>query len=79
MSIQGCESSLEASLSMDNLTLDDNLGLNLCVVPTACHIIVISEDQGLVRREYKKFRFWLVLVDLSQKQKDESDISQFLD
>jgi len=51
MSIWGCESSLEAFLWIDDLTLDDNLGLNLYVVPTTCHVVVISENWGLVRRE----------------------------
>jgi len=45
-----CESSLEAYSWMDNIILEDNLGLNLCIVSTTCCIIIISEDQGLVRR-----------------------------
>ena len=31
------------------------------------------------KERVKKFRFWLFLVDLSQKQEDKSDLSQFLD
>jgi len=33
----------------DNMILEDNLSLNLCVVFTTCHIVVILENQSLVR------------------------------
>jgi len=39
-----CRSSLEAYLWMDNLTLDDDFGLNLYVISTTYHIIVILGD-----------------------------------
>ena len=46
----GCRSSLEAYLEMNNMTLNNNLGLNLYVVSTAYHIVIISDNQKLTRR-----------------------------
>ena len=37
---------------MCDVTSDDNLGLNLYIVPTTCHTVIISENQGLVRWEF---------------------------
>jgi len=45
-----CRSSLKAYLEMNNITLNDSLSLNLYIMSTACHIVIISENQKLVRR-----------------------------
>jgi len=37
------------------MTLDDNLGLNLYVVPTTYYVVVILENQKLAKRESWKF------------------------
>jgi len=47
-------SSLEAYPWMDNLTLDDDFGLNLYVIPTTYYIIVILGDWDLVKRRGKR-------------------------
>jgi len=31
---------------MANVTLDNNLGLNLCIVATTCHVVVTSDSQS---------------------------------
>ena len=46
----GYRSSLKAYLEMGNLTSDDNLDLNLCIISTTYCIIIISENQKLVRK-----------------------------
>ena len=48
----GCESSLEAYLQICNMTLEDNLGHNLCIMLTTCHMIVILDSQEEVGRMY---------------------------
>jgi len=48
----GCESSLEAYLWICNMTLEDNLGHNLCSMLTTCHMIVILDGQKEVGRMY---------------------------
>jgi len=35
-------SSQEAYPWISNVTSDDNLGLNLCIVPTTCYTVIIS-------------------------------------
>jgi len=37
---------------MYNVILENNLGLNLYVMPIICYVIIISKNQGLVRREF---------------------------
>jgi len=34
------------------MILEDDLGLNLYVVPTTGHVVVILENQGLARRGF---------------------------
>ena len=34
------------------MTSDDNFGLNLCVVPTTCYVVIILENQRLVKKEF---------------------------
>jgi len=34
------------------MTLDNDLSLNLCVMLTICHIVVILDSQEEVRREF---------------------------
>ena len=41
----GFRSSLEAYSQIDNVILDDNLSLNLYIVPTICCIVVILNDE----------------------------------
>jgi len=65
-------SSLEAYPWISNVTSDNDLGLNLCIVPTTCYTVIISESQ-----EFSKKRFLVkVLVglgwDLSQGSKKMS-------
>ena len=45
-------SSLEAYLWIDNMTLDDNLSLNLYIVPITCYVIIILDGQEEVRSEF---------------------------
>ena len=42
-------SSLEVYLWIGNMTLDDNLSLNLCIVPITCYVIL--DGQKKVRSE----------------------------
>jgi len=42
---------------MDNVILEDNFDLNLCIVFTTCYMIISLKDQSLARREF--------LLDLS--------------
>ena len=44
---------------MNNIILEDNLDLNLSIVPTTCCVVIILENQSLARREF--------LADLSWK------------
>ena len=46
------ELSLKANLWMYNIILENNLGLNLYVMPITCYVIIISKNQGLIRREF---------------------------
>ena len=48
----GYESNLEAYMWMNNVTLDDDLSLSLYIVFTTCYVIIISENQRLVRKEF---------------------------
>ena len=45
-------SSLEVYLWIGNMTLDDNLSLNLCIVPITCYVIIILDGQEEVRSEF---------------------------
>ena len=36
---------------MNNMILEDDLSLNLCIMPTIYCVVVILEDHSLVRRE----------------------------
>jgi len=45
-------SSLEAYLWISNVTLDDDLGLNLYIVPTTCYTVIISESQGFSEKGF---------------------------
>ena len=45
----GYRSSLGAYLQINNVTLEDNLGFNLCVVSTTCYVVIILEYQEIVR------------------------------
>ena len=47
----GCVLSLEAYSWIGNVISDDNLGLNLCVVPTIYHVVIILNDKVLKRSE----------------------------
>ena len=49
--------SLGAYLWIDNIILEDNLGLELFVVPTTCHMVIISQDL-----EFSKKRIIMILV-----------------
>ena len=40
---------------MDNMTLDNDLGLNLYIISTTYYIVVISENQRLVKKESQEF------------------------
>jgi len=42
-----CRSSLEAYLWNGNMISDDNLGLNLYVVSTICHVVVTLDNEVL--------------------------------
>ena len=48
----GCRSSLEAYLGIGDMILEDDLGLNLCIVPTTCHVAIILDGWGEVRSEF---------------------------
>jgi len=37
---------------MNNMISEDNHSLNLCVMPTTCYMVLILEDQSLVRKEF---------------------------
>ena len=37
---------------MNDIILEDDHGLNLCVVPTTGHVVIISENQNLARKEF---------------------------
>ena len=37
---------------MGNVISDNNLGLNLCTMSTIYHIVIISDSQREVRREF---------------------------
>ena len=37
---------------MSNITSDNNLDLNLCIIFTTYYIVIISENQKLARREF---------------------------
>ena len=41
----GCRSSLEAYLWINNMISDNNLGLNLCIMPIVCYIVVILNNE----------------------------------
>jgi len=43
----GCRSSLEAYPQISNMILDNDFGLNLCVVPTVCCMVIILNDKIL--------------------------------
>ena len=43
-------SNLEAYLQVGNITLGNNLGLNLYIILTTYYMVVISKNQELVRR-----------------------------
>ena len=43
-------SNLKAYLQVSNITLDNDLGLNLYIIPTTYYMVVISENQELVRK-----------------------------
>jgi len=45
-------SSLEAYLWIGNMTLDDNLSLNLCIVPITCYVVIISDGQEEVKSKF---------------------------
>ena len=45
-------SSLEAYPWISNVTSDDDLGLNLCIVPTTCYTVIISESQGFSKKRF---------------------------
>ena len=38
-------SSLEVYLWIGNMTLDDNLSLNLCIVPITCYVILDGQKE----------------------------------
>ena len=48
-----CKSSLEAYLQIYNMILDNNLGLNLCVMLTVYYMVIISDNKVLKRSERK--------------------------
>jgi len=41
----GCRSSLEAYLWINNMISDNNLGLNLCIMPIVCYVVVILNNE----------------------------------
>jgi len=41
----GCKSNLEAYPWIGNIILDDDLNLNLYVIPTICCMVMISDDK----------------------------------
>ena len=45
-------SSLEAFLWISNMILDDDLSLNLYVIPTTCYIVIILNRQREIRSEF---------------------------
>ena len=47
----GCKSSLEAYPQIYNMILDDNFGLNLCIMLTVSYIAIISDDKVSRRSE----------------------------
>ena len=34
------------------MTLDDNLSLNLCIVPITCYVVIISDGQEEVKSKF---------------------------
>ena len=41
----GCKSNLEAYPQTGNIILDDNLNLNLNIIPTICYMVIILHDK----------------------------------
>ena len=37
---------------MNNVISEDNHSLNLHVMSTTCHMVIILEDEGLIRKEF---------------------------
>ena len=48
----GYRLSLEAYLQINNIILDNNLSLNLCVISTICYIIVILDKKKEVGKRF---------------------------
>ena len=52
------KSSLVAYLQFGNIISDNNLSLNLCIVPTTYYVIIILNDEEEVRSEFLVRVLW---------------------
>ena len=44
--------SLKTYIQIDNIILDDDFDLNLCIVPTVYYIVIISDSQKEVKSKF---------------------------
>ena len=58
----GYGSSIKAYLWIDDVTLEDDLSLNLYIMPTIYHIVIILDGQEGVIREFLSWVRFLVRV-----------------
>ena len=75
----GYRLSLIAYLQIYNMVLDDDLGLNLYIVPTVYYVVIISDDKILEKSERRSQLILVRVLAKEVKDGSQSELSQFPD